>query len=176
MQKMTSTSVHCANLWRGCCPHGGLQCRNASEAAGNYFSLIRSKFNCDSNWWEREMTNIDFFIVRKIYKVLVRKWQVHAVLEPVLYTLHAWPLPHCIYVPALEPWRSNLSNLFACDVRRERGKRVGSSVERSTLTWQSLPLVIHFSSQIMSSFPFFSPDPLFFLFTRHLLPAPSSPL
>lgn len=125
MQKMTSTSVHCANLWRGCCPHGGLQCRNASEAAGNDFSLLRSKVNCDSKWWEREMTNIDFFIVRKIYKVLVRKWQVHAVLDPVLYTLHAWPLPHCIYAPALEPWRSNLSNLFACDVRRERGKKSG---------------------------------------------------
>lgn len=170
MQKMTSTSMHCANLWRGCCPHGGVQCRNASEAAGNDFSLLSSTVNCDlMRMWNDKYR----FIVRKIYwwendKCMLSWIQfcircTHGLFPTVFMLLH---------------WSHGDQTLviYSPVISAERREEWDLQWKRSTLTWQSLSLVIHFSSQIMSSFPFFSPDPLFFLFTRHLLPAPSSPL
>lgn len=100
---------------------------------------------------------------------------VHAVMDPVLYALHAWPLLHfCTYAPALKPSRINLSNLFACDVRREKENRGNTSGEKHfnmtkpapgdppllfpvhepsplipcssfSLATSSLPLLVHFS-------------------------------
>lgn len=91
--------------------------------------------------------------------------------DPVLHTLHAWPL--------LLRWSRADQTLviysFVMSTERREKRGIMSGEKHFNMT-KPAPGAPRSSSQIMSRFPFFSADPLFFLFTCHLLLAPSSPL